>query len=135
MHDLRKNCEILGVTLDASIEEVKQSYRDLVKIWHPDRFNNDPRLQRKAQEKLKEINRAYNELCSFIIEGNNIKRENYQRNENEKAVNERGKNQKENDLAKKADYSKYFHKISEIAKETWCSIFSILIIIVLLITF
>jgi curved DNA-binding protein CbpA len=33
-------------------------------VWHPDRFPNDPRLQEKAQEKLKEINLAYDYLKS-----------------------------------------------------------------------
>lgn len=41
------------------MEEVKCSYRELVKVWHPDRFGGDPKLQRKAGEKLKEINLAY----------------------------------------------------------------------------
>jgi curved DNA-binding protein CbpA len=74
MYDIDKCYEILGVNVGASIEEVKQSYRDLVKIWHPDRFDNDPRLQKKASEKLKEINRAYNDICSYINyhDNNNI---------------------------------------------------------------
>ena len=48
----------------ASMEELKTAYRDLVKVWHPDRFAGNPRLQRKAQEKLKEINLAYERLQS-----------------------------------------------------------------------
>src|SRR5262249_51493194 len=32
------------------------------KIWHPDRFGGNPRLQRKAQEKLKQLNLAYKRL-------------------------------------------------------------------------
>ena len=56
---------ILELEPGASAEEVKQAYRDLVKIWHPDRFSNDPRVQEKTQEKLKEINRAYEQLKSF----------------------------------------------------------------------
>lgn len=40
--------------------EVKQAYRDLAKIWHPERFGeNDTRLRKKTDEKLKEINVAY----------------------------------------------------------------------------
>lgn len=56
--------EILELESGASPEEVKRAYRDLVKVWHPDRFSNDPRLQQKAQEKLKEINDAYERLQS-----------------------------------------------------------------------
>ena len=36
----------------------------MAKVWHPDRFVHDPRLQEKAQEKLKEINEAYEQLSS-----------------------------------------------------------------------
>jgi hypothetical protein len=44
--------------------ELKAAHRDLAKVWHPDRFVHDPRLQEKAQEKLKEINEAYELLIS-----------------------------------------------------------------------
>ena len=55
---------VLGMPPGASMEELKTAYRDLVKVWHPDRFAGNPRLQRKAQEKLKEINLAYERLQS-----------------------------------------------------------------------
>lgn len=59
------NChEVLGVAEGASAQELKVAYRDLAKVWHPDRFTHDPRLQQKAQEKLKEINEAYEQLTS-----------------------------------------------------------------------
>jgi len=50
----------------ASLEQVKQAWRELVKVWHPDRFPNDPKLQRKAQERLKEINGAYELLEQYL---------------------------------------------------------------------
>ena len=56
---------MLGVEPGVSAEEVKEAYRDLVKIWHPDRFANGSRVQRKAEERLKEINDAYERLQSF----------------------------------------------------------------------
>ncbi|MET0645347.1 MAG: J domain-containing protein [Pyrinomonadaceae bacterium] len=56
--------ELLGVAPGTSGRELKEAYRDLAKVWHPDRFSHDPRLQRKAQEKLKEINEAYERLTS-----------------------------------------------------------------------
>ena len=56
--------DLLGVSPGASPEELKVAYRDLAKVWHPDRFLHDPRLQEKAQEKLKEINEAYDQLRS-----------------------------------------------------------------------
>lgn len=55
---------MLGVKPGVSARELKAAHRDLAKVWHPDRFLHDPRLQQKAQEKLKEINEAYKELIS-----------------------------------------------------------------------
>jgi len=59
-----KYYELLGVRPGASANELKEAYRDMAKVWHPDRFSHDPRLQQKAQEKLKEINEAYDRLTS-----------------------------------------------------------------------
>lgn len=53
---------ILGIEADASAEQIREAYRDLVKVWHPDRFNHDPDLYRKAQDKLKQINEAFETL-------------------------------------------------------------------------
>ena len=61
-HD--KAYELLGVKPGVSNTELKAAHRDLAKVWHPDRFLHDPRLQEKAQEKLKEINEAYELLIS-----------------------------------------------------------------------
>jgi DnaJ-domain-containing protein 1 len=58
-----KDYATLGVRSDATDEEVKTAYRDLVKIWHPDRFDDgDTRLKKKAEEQLKTINEAYAHL-------------------------------------------------------------------------
>ncbi len=59
-----KAYEVLGVKPGVSIKDLKAAHRDLAKVWHPDRFGHDPRLQAKAQEKLKEINEAYEQLIS-----------------------------------------------------------------------
>lgn len=61
----RERClEALGLQPGASAQELKAAYRDMAKVWHPDRFAHDPRLQQKAQEKLKEINDAYQQLLA-----------------------------------------------------------------------
>jgi len=61
--DYDSDCRILEVEPEASLEEIRQAYRDQTKVWHPDRFPNDIRLQKKAEEKLKQINLAYQRLC------------------------------------------------------------------------
>lgn len=56
--------EILGIDDTASLGEIKQAYRDMIKVWHPDRFSNDPRLQKKAERAMKDVNLAYDTLMS-----------------------------------------------------------------------
>jgi hypothetical protein len=51
--------KILGLNNNASLTEVKEAYRKLVKKWHPDLFVNQPELQKQAQEKMRLFNEAY----------------------------------------------------------------------------
>ncbi len=60
--ELTEPYRVLGLKPGASVADVKAAHRDLAKVWHPDRFLHDLRLQQKAQEKLKEINEAYDQL-------------------------------------------------------------------------
>lgn len=62
MDDLAKAYLALGLKTGAAPDEIKQAYRDLVRVWHPDRFAHDERLRLIAQDKLKEINGAYERL-------------------------------------------------------------------------
>jgi len=55
---------ILQIAPSASSEEIRQAYVDLVRVWHPDRFVSDPRLQKVAEERMKEITEAYEALSS-----------------------------------------------------------------------
>ncbi|HUP65401.1 MAG TPA: J domain-containing protein [Thermoanaerobaculia bacterium] len=50
---------LLELDRAASDDAVHAAWRDLTKVWHPDRFAHDAELQRKAQEKLKAINQAF----------------------------------------------------------------------------
>jgi hypothetical protein len=54
--------QILGLKSFVSKEEIKQAYKDLLNVWNPDRFLNEPSLQQKAQQKIKEIDEAYEKL-------------------------------------------------------------------------
>lgn len=53
--------KILGVSETASDEEIKKAYRELVKKYHPDQYANNP-LSELADEKIKEINAAYDQI-------------------------------------------------------------------------
>jgi curved DNA-binding protein CbpA len=56
--------EVLALRPGAAPSEIKEAYRDLVKVWHPDRFGNDLRLRQKAELQLKLITEAYRVLLS-----------------------------------------------------------------------
>lgn len=55
----------------ATLAEIVDAYRQLVQVWHPDRFAHSPALQQRAQDKLKQINEAYAALKEVAI-GNQI---------------------------------------------------------------
>ena len=52
---------VLGVSQNASDEEVKKAYRELARKYHPDNYQNNP-LADLAEEKMKEINEAYDAI-------------------------------------------------------------------------
>ncbi|WP_025209104.1 J domain-containing protein [Hippea sp. KM1] len=57
--DVERACRILGVSIDATPEEIKKAYRKLAAYWHPDAGNTD------SDEMIKEINSAYEILKRY----------------------------------------------------------------------
>lgn len=60
--DLNKYYKILDVTPDTPWEDIKRAYHDMMKIWHPDRFAGDRRLQKIVEEKTKELTHAFKKI-------------------------------------------------------------------------
>ena len=56
----------LDVTPDASLDELKSARRELALIWHPDRFPDDEALRRRASDKLRFINEAYDAVTAHV---------------------------------------------------------------------
>jgi curved DNA-binding protein CbpA len=69
LNDLKDCYRLLELKPGATLDEVKRGYRELVKVWHPDRFTEDAVLQQKAQEKLKRINAAYEAIMAYLANG------------------------------------------------------------------
>ena len=55
--------QVLGVSPNATDEEIKTAYRTLAKKYHPDNYSGSP-LADLAGEKMKEINEAYDRIVS-----------------------------------------------------------------------
>ena len=56
--------QTLGLEMNASAAEIESTYLTLIKVWHPDRFQSDPKLRHAAEEKMKEINAAHDSLTA-----------------------------------------------------------------------
>lgn len=58
---MRNPYEVLGIKENATKDEIKKAYRELAKKYHPDQHGSNP-LQALAEEKMMEINEAYDYL-------------------------------------------------------------------------
>jgi hypothetical protein len=59
---VERHLRVLGLGPDASKAEIRAKYLDLVRVWHPDRLGGDQGLRQRAEDELKRINEAYEEL-------------------------------------------------------------------------
>ena len=66
---MRDPYEVLGISPNATDDEVKTAYRNLARKYHPDNYTNNP-LSDLAQEKMQEINEAYDTIVRMRKEGN-----------------------------------------------------------------
>jgi curved DNA-binding protein CbpA len=64
-----KYYQILGLKPGASEKEILEVYKVLVKVWNPDRFSDDPHIQKIAIEKINEIDEAFKQLLAWADSG------------------------------------------------------------------
>ena len=63
--DTLRALRVLGLPPTATAGDIASAWRDLAKVWHPDRFPHDARLQLKAGDNLKRINEAHEALRNY----------------------------------------------------------------------
>lgn len=66
--NFQRCCDVLELTPPITLPGLRAAYKDLVQVWHPDRFSHNARLQERAQEKIKVINLAYETLEQFLLD-------------------------------------------------------------------
>jgi len=65
--DTEKYYDVLGLTEDATPEEIKERYNELSLLYHPDRQIGKTEIKKEqAEEKFKSINNAYGVLGNKI---------------------------------------------------------------------
>jgi hypothetical protein len=69
--------KLFGVEKEIDLVILKKSYRDLVKQWHPDKFQNDADLQAEAEIQSRKIIDGYHFLISIAPETIASNLENY----------------------------------------------------------
>lgn len=57
--DTQQALDILGLSADPSLDEVKKAYREQVKLWHPDRYSNGSAMKNLAEKNIQDANLAY----------------------------------------------------------------------------
>lgn len=66
---MRNPYEVLGISPNATDDEVKKAYRELSRKYHPDSYVNNP-LAELAEEKFKEVQQAYEQIMKQRQSGN-----------------------------------------------------------------
>lgn len=60
--------KVLGISPDATDDQVKAAYREMARKYHPDHYTDNP-LSDLAQEKMQEINEAYDTIVRMRRQG------------------------------------------------------------------
>jgi len=117
--------EIFELAPDASMDELNQAYRDLVNIWHPDRFAHNPRLKKRAEEKLKELNQAY-EALKPVLSSESVLGKNAQARSHGRAQDKPGAEQRPRETGNQAGAKTDTEAVVEVGTATVLGLWSYL---------
>ena len=65
--ELRRAYAVLGLSPPVTLPVLRSQYKQLVKRWHPDRYQEDPAARKEATEKLRDINVAYRLVEASLV--------------------------------------------------------------------
>lgn len=65
MENYQDHYRLLGIVPGDSWQKLRGAYKSRMRRWHPDRFGQSESARRQAEEKSKQINRAYQELNEY----------------------------------------------------------------------
>lgn len=59
---------VLGVSSDSNVDEIRRAYRKLAMQWHPDKCTRSPSLLGEAKRKFQQIQEAYSGMyvCLYV---------------------------------------------------------------------
>jgi curved DNA-binding protein CbpA len=77
MKKIIESRKLLGIDKAADLKELKAIYRNFMKEWHPDKFQDDHDRKLEAEEKSKAFIEAYHFLVSVAPETHELQREKY----------------------------------------------------------
>lgn len=77
MKKIIESRKLLGIDKEADLKELKSIYRNFMKEWHPDKFQDNHDLKLEAEEKSKAFIEAYHLLVSVAPETHELQLEQY----------------------------------------------------------
>ena len=78
--------KLFGIEKEIDLKSLKTSYRDLVKEWHPDKFQDGDALKEQAEVNSRKIIDGYHFLISIAPETLAANQENYTNTINEAGI-------------------------------------------------
>ena len=67
--NLLKYLELFSLSKNFTEKELKEAYRDLAHVWHPDKHNHNERLRKKAEKQIQKINEGFEFLKEILKSG------------------------------------------------------------------